>query len=215
LRLLLLHLRVGLAGGLERFELPERAVDGTLDGRFVAGQIREGVGTGAIDVEGAGQAVVRIGRDGGGRLRPFAIGGVLFLLRVYSLLFRVLCGDLLEALAIDAGFHGEGSVEPPLIGGDAADDHYLAVADGLEAAVEVVEEQEKLFGVLVEQEMFVGAQAVEQAIAAGCGFSGCGARAGRFLGILPVGPEAGFGGGAGCVGIGHMRVIGRGSPFLA
>ena len=209
----MLDLRVGLAGGLERFELPERAVDGTLDGRFVAGQIRKAVGTDAVDVEGAGQAVVCIWRNGGRRLRLFAKGGVLFLLRVDSLLFRVLCGDLLEALAIDAGFHGERAVQAPLIGGDAADDHFLAVADGLEAAVEVIEEEEKLFGVLVEQDVFVGAQAVEEAIAAGCGFPGYGARAGGFLGVLPVGPEAGFGGGAGCFGIGHKRGVGRGSPY--
>jgi hypothetical protein len=76
-------------------------------------------------------------------------------------LFRVLCGDLLEALAIDAGFHGEGAVEAPLIGGDAADDHFVAVADGLEAAVEVIEEEENCSESSSSRRLFVGAQAVE------------------------------------------------------
>src|ERR1022692_4022424 len=41
----------------------------------------------------------------------------------------------------------------------------------VEAVQVVVEEEKELFGILVEEDMFVGAQAVKEAIAAGCGFA--------------------------------------------
>ena len=171
----------GKPGGLEPFQLAQAAIDGALDAGFVAREVGERVSASAIDVEGAGQAVAGVGW-GGGRghmlgvqlVVPFMVDQLPFELKVFG-------GDRLEALPVDAGLHGEGTVEAPLTGGDAhdqflfaladgaTDDHFLAVAGGLEAVVEVIEEEEKLFGVLVEQEVFVGAQAVDESIAAGCG----------------------------------------------
>jgi hypothetical protein len=114
-------------------------------------------------------------------VRRSLFGGVLLLAEL------VLCGDIVEAVAVDAGFHGEGAVEAPLIGGDAQDQFFFAGADGLEAVQVVVEEEEEeeeeeeLGGILVQQDVFVGAQAVEEAVAAavaaggGFAFSGFGA----------------------------------------
>ena len=82
---------------------------------------------------------------------------------------KVFGGDRLEALPVDAGLHGEGTVEAPLTGGDAHDQFLFALADGAEAVVEVFEEDEEFFGIFVEEEVFVGAQAVDESIAAGCG----------------------------------------------
>ena len=90
---------------------------------------------------------------------------------------------------------GEDTVEAALVGGDAQDQVFFAGADGLEAVQVVVEEEKELFGILVEEDMFVGAQAVEEAIAAGCGFALGGAWAGGFLGILAVSIDLGL---AGC-----------------
>src|ERR1039458_3110734 len=90
---------------------------------------------------------------------------------------------------------GEDTVEAALVGGDAQDQVLFAGADGLEAVQVVVEEEKELFGILVEEDMFVGAQAVEEAIAAGCVFALGGARAGGFLGILAVSIDLGL---AGC-----------------
>jgi hypothetical protein len=58
-----------------------------------------------------------------------------------------------------------------LIGGNAQDQVFFGGADGLEAVQVVVEEEEELFGIFIEQDVFVGAQAVEEAIAAGRGFA--------------------------------------------
>ena len=99
-----------------------------------------------------------------------------------------------------------------MVVGDAQDQLFFAVAGRLEAAVEVVEEDEEIFGVLVEQDVFVGAQAVQEAVAAGCGFSFGGARAGRFFGVLTVGVDLGLGGGARFVRFCHIRIGGRGWP---
>src|ERR1022692_4033499 len=96
---------------------------------------------------------------------------------------------------------GEDTVEAALVGGD-----------GLEAVQVVVEEEKELFGILVEEDMFVGAQAVEEAIAAGCAFALGGAWAGRFLGVLPVGVDLGLGGCARFIRIIHMRIGGRVRP---
>ena len=104
-------------------------------------------------------------------------------------------GHVVEAVAVDAGLHGEDTVEAALVGGDAQDQVFFAGADGLEAVQVVVEEEKELFGILVEEDMFVGAQAVEEAIAAGCVFALGGARAGGFLGILAVSIDLGL---AGC-----------------
>src|ERR1019366_457619 len=107
---------------------------------------------------------------------------------------------------------GEDTVEAALVGGDAQDQVLFAGADGLEAVQVVVEEEKELFGILVEEDMFVGAQAVEEAIAAGCGFALGGAWAGRFLGVLTVGVDLGLGGGARFIRIIHMRIGGRVRP---
>src|ERR1017187_3188073 len=57
---------------------------------------------------------------------------------------------------------GEDTVEAALVGGDAQDQVLFAGADGLEAVQVVVEEEKELFGILVEEDMFVGAQAVSE-----------------------------------------------------
>jgi hypothetical protein len=81
------------------------------------------------------------------------------------------------------------------------------------AVIEVFEEDEEIFGIiLVDQDVFVGAQAVEKAIAAGCGFTFGGARTGGFLGVLTVGVDLGLGGSARFVRIFHVRISGRGWP---
>ena len=55
-----------------------------------------------------------------------------------------------------------------------------------------MEEDEEIFGVLVEQDVFVGAQAVKETIAAGCGFAFGGARTGGFFRVLTVGVDLGL-----------------------
>jgi hypothetical protein len=190
---------------LVRFQLTEAAVDGALDAAFVTGEAGEGVGGHAIGVEGAGQAVAFVVRGGDGRRRSALECGALFLPGVGSLSVGVFFGDLLEAVAVEAGFHGEGAVETPVRGGEAQDQHFFGVADGLEAVVEVVEENEEIFGVFVEQDVFVGAQAVQETIAAGGSLSGGGAGAGGFFRILTVGVDLGLGRGAGFVGWVHVR----------
>jgi hypothetical protein len=67
-----------------------------------------------------------------------------------------------EAVAVDAGFHGEDAVETPLVGGDAQDQFLFAGADGAEAIEEVLNEEEEVFGILAGQDVFVGAQAVAE-----------------------------------------------------
>ena len=158
------------AGGLVDFQLADGAVDGKLDATFVAVEVGEVFGAGAIDREGAGQAVVRIGRSGDGRE---AVGVQFAIPFVINQCFRagvIRRGDPLETRTVDAGFEGEGTVEAPLIGGDARHEHFFGFASRAEGIVEVFEEQEEFFGIFaVKQDVFVGAQAVKEAIAAGCG----------------------------------------------
>ena len=134
------------------------------------------------------------------------------MLGVAALEVPVPCGDHLEVLPVDAGFHGEDAVEAPLIGGDAQDQFLFAIADGAEAVEVIVEEGEEVFGILVQQDVFVGTQAVEEAIAAGCVFAFGGARAGGFLGILAVSIDLGLAGCARFIRIIHMRIGGRVRP---
>ena len=161
----------GVARGLVGLQLAETAVNGALDAGFVAGELGERVGTFAIDVEGACQEVAVLGGDGRGWHRIAVLFGPVLVPGVPLLADIVLIGDFLEAVAVDAGFHGEGTVETPLIGGNAQDQVFFGGADGLEAVQVVVEEEEELFGIFIEQDVFVGAQAVEEAIAAGRGFA--------------------------------------------
>ena len=79
-------------------------------------------------------------------------------------------------------------------------------ADGLEAVQMVVEEEEELGGIFVEQDVFVGAEAVEEAIAAGCVFAFGSARASRFLCVLAVGVDLGLGGCARLISVFHIRI---------
>ena len=105
----------GAARRLVRFQLAETAVDGALQGAFVAGELGERVGTFAIDVEGASQEVALDGLGGRGRHRITIFFGGSFLDVVELLADLFLCGDIVEAVAIDAGFRGEGAVETPLV----------------------------------------------------------------------------------------------------
>ena len=164
----------GVARGRVDFQLAETAVDGALQGAFVAGKLGEGVGTFAIHVEGASQEVALDGRGGRGWHRIAVFFGVSLFDVVELLADLFLLGDIVEAVAVDAGFRGEGAVETPLVVDDAQDQFFFAGADGAEAVQEVLEEEEEFFGVLVEQDVFVGAEAMFEAIAAGCGFTfGC------------------------------------------
>ena len=88
---------------------------GSAPGAFVAGELGERVGTFAIDVEGASQEVALDGLGGRGRHRIAVFFGVSFLDVVELLADLFLCGDIVEAVAIDAGFRGEGAVETPLV----------------------------------------------------------------------------------------------------
>ena len=126
-------------------------------------------------------------------------------------------GDRLEALAVDGGFHGEGAVEAPLIGGDALDQFFFAEADGAEVVVEVLEEEEKLFGIFAGEDMFVARQAVFEAVAAGSALALGAARAGRFLRISTVSVDLGFRRFAGVGRVFHLVVCGRGcaGPFAS
>ena len=110
-----------MAGSLELFQLAQAAIDGALDAGFVAGEPGEGVATIAIDDEGAGQAVAWVGRCGGGRHTLGVQLVVPFVVDQFPFARKVLGGDRLEALPVDAGLHGEGAVEAPLTGGDAHD----------------------------------------------------------------------------------------------
>ena len=189
----------GDARGLILLQLTEAAVDGALDAAFVVGQFGERVGTLAIHLEGAGQEVALVGWSGRWRHRFAVFFGVSYLGGVLVLAELVDVGDALEVVAVDAGFHGEGAVEAPLIGGDAQDQGFFAGADGAEAVEEVLEEEEEVLGILAGEDVFVGAQAVAETVAAGCGFAFRGARAGGFLGVLAVGVDLGLGGFAGTI----------------
>jgi hypothetical protein len=173
-----------------------------LDAAFVAVEVGQVVFVFGVDDEGAAQEVAffRLGAGGGVTVGkefviPFAGAPAFFTVAVFH-------GGAIQTLAEYAGLHGEGAIEAPLIGGDAGDEHFLGFADWAEGGVEVIEEREEIFRVLViEQEVFIGAQAVAEAIAAGGGFAFGSAGAGGFFSILTVGEDAGFGEGARIVGI--------------
>jgi len=183
----------GSARGLTDFQLADAAIDGVLDAGFIAGEPGEGVGTIAIHVEGAGQEVSRDGRGGRGGRRIAVFLGAAFLILVVLPAGLVLLDDFMKAVTVDAGFGGEGAAETPLAVGDAQDQSFFGGADGLEAVPVIVEEEQEVFGVLVEQDVFIGAQAVEEAVAAGCVFAFGGAGAGGLFGVLTVGVYLGLG----------------------
>src|ERR1035438_9687518 len=81
-------------------------------------------------------------------------------------------------------------------------------------AILIVEEGEEVFGILVQQDVFVGTQAAEEAIAAGCGLAFGGAWAGGFLGVPAVGVDLCLGGCARLIRIFHIRFSGRVWPDL-
>jgi len=185
-------------------QLAEAAVDGAFGAAFVASQLGERVGAVAIPVEGTGDEVAFVGRGGRRRHRSAFRFGVTFFDGVLFLAGLVDCGDGADAFAVDAGFHGDGAVEAPLIGGNAEDQFFFGGADGLEAVEVVVDEDEEFGRILVEQDVIVRAQAVDEAIAAGCGFAFVGARARGFLGIASVSVDLGLGGSARFIGIFHI-----------
>ena len=137
--------------------MAEAAVDGALDGSFVAGEFGESVGADAIGDEGAGQEVAFVGRCGRRRDRVAVLFGLLFFVGIAFLAVLVLVGDIVEAVAEDAGFHGEDAVETPLIGGDAEDQFFFAFADRVEGIEEVLDEGEEVFGVFAGEDVLVGA----------------------------------------------------------
>jgi len=207
----------GIARGLEGFQLAEAAIDGALDAGFVAGEPGEGVVSIAIVDEGAGQAVAWVGRGGGGRYKIRVQLVVPFVVDQFPFAGVVLGGDPFEALAVDGGFHGEGAVEAPLIGGDALYQFFFAEADGVEVVAEVLEEEQEFFGIFSGEDMFVARQAVLEAVAAGCVLALGAARAGRSLGILTISVDLGFRRFAGAGRVFHFVVCGRGcaGPFAS
>ena len=202
--------RGGAADLLVGFQPAEAAIDGALDGGLVAGEIGEGVGTGAVDVEGAGEEVSGIGCGRRGRGGVAVGGGVLLVLGVEPPAAGVLFGDGHEALAVDAGFEGKRATEAPFVGGDAEDQSFLGFADGLEAIDVILEQEEELGGFVVGEDMFVGAQAVHQAIAAGFIFAFRCAGAGGFLCVTAIGLDSRLTDGARFGGIFHSCLAARG-----
>ena len=181
----------GFAGCLIALQLTEAAIDGALNAGFAAGELHERVGAVAVGVEGAGQEIAIIGGGGRGRRGITGLLGQFESLGVLLLAGLVAGRNNLEAVAVDAGFHGEDAMEAPLIGGDAQDQIFFGGADGLEAVQVVVEEDEEFSGVLIEEDMLVGAQAVKEAVAAGGGLACGGAWAGGFLSVAAVGFDSG------------------------
>jgi hypothetical protein len=178
-RLILRRRRGGEAGSLIDFQLAEIAVDGELGGGFIASEAGEEVGFRTIDHEGTGEAVVGVRRVGGGRVGLGLPLVIYFLVGQFPFAVVVRGRDAREAVAEEGRFHGKGVFEAPHIGGDVGDQHFLAFADGAKGIVEVFEEQEEVFGIIVvKQDVFVGAQSVDQAIAAGCGLTGIATRSG-------------------------------------
>jgi hypothetical protein len=207
---------IGEARGLVDFQLADIAVDGELGAGFIAREGGEGVGIHAIAGEGTGEAVVRVGRSGGGRVEIGVLFVVFLVVDRFPIAGVVPDGDVFKARAVDALFHSEVAVEAPLICGDARDQHFFGFADGAESIVEAFEEQQEIFGVVaVEQDVFIGAHAVGEAVAAGCGLAGGAGGAGGFLGVLAVGVDACLGEGGGFVRIFHMCDSGQVSPILS
>jgi hypothetical protein len=62
----------------------------------------------------------------------------------------------------------------------------------LEAVEEILEQEHEFGGVFVVNQMLVGLGRAGDAVAAGRGFAGSGARAGRFFGILTIGVDLRF-----------------------
>jgi len=92
-----------------------------------------------------------------------------------------LAGDILEAVAVEAGFEGGGAVEAPLGQGDVQDQFLFGFADGLEAADMILEEGEEFAGVFGFEEVLVGFGGAGDGVAAGGGLALRGAGAGRLL----------------------------------
>jgi hypothetical protein len=187
----------GAADLLVGFQPAEAAIDGALDGGLIAGEIGEGVGTGTIDVEGAGEEVSGIGCGRRGRGGVAVGGAVLLVLGVEPLAAGILFGYGHEALAVDAGFEGKRATEAPFVGGDTEDQSFLGFADGLEAIDVILQQEEELGGFVVGEDMFVGAQTVHQAIAAGFIFAFRCTGAGGFLCVTAIGLDFSVAGGAG------------------
>jgi hypothetical protein len=191
----------GIARGLIRLQLAEATVDGALQVAFVAGELGEGIGTGAIGVEGAGQEVTLGGRSRRWRRGLAVLLGPLLCFGVLFFAGLVLGGDILEAVAKDASFQGDGALQAPLIKADAQDQLFFAFADRTEAAEEVLEEEHEDAGIIVVEQVLVGARGAGDAVAAGFGFAFGGSGSGRLFRILAVGVDLSFSG--------HVDVSGR------
>jgi hypothetical protein len=91
-----------------------------------------------------------------------------------------------------------------MIGGNAQDQQILGIADGAEAILHILDEILEVVETFVEHEVLGGAQAVEEAIAAGGIFAFGSAWAGGFLRVPAVGVELGLGGRTGFIRIIHV-----------
>ena len=94
-------------------------------------------------------------------------------------------------------------------GGHAKDQPLFGVAHGLEPLVKIFEEDLGFLGVLVEDDVFIGAQTVKQVIAAGSGFAGGGSGAGGFRGVTAIGVDSRLGCFGFLLSIGHIGDGGR------
>jgi len=147
-------------------------------------------------VEGTGEAVASGRRLGRGR-DAFGIELVVaFVLHAASFAGFVTGGQGTETFAVESGFHGEGSLETPVVGRQAEHDLLFGGAARLKTVTVVLENGEEFLRRLVEQKVLVGAQAVDQVIAAGRGFAFRGARTGGFLGVAAIRVDARLAGGA-------------------
>lgn len=192
-----------LAGLLEDFQLMDTAVDGAFDAGFVAGEFGEGVGALAIGIEGAADQVFLEGRFGRRRFGFAVLFGVLFFIFVDLLAERVFTGDIVEAVAKDAGLHGENAVEAPLAGGDAVDQFFLGGTFRVKANDVVVEEEQEFLFVVAGEHVLAAGEAVFEAVAAGGGLSRVRFGTARFFGVLAVGVGLRIRGGAGIFRIDH------------
>jgi len=91
-----------------------------------------------------------------------------------------------------------------MIGGNAQDQQILGFAGGAEAILHILDEILEVVETFVEHEVFGGAQAVEEAIAAGGVFAFGSAWAGGFLRVPAVGVDLGLGGRARLIRIIHV-----------